>query len=99
MAATIVTHVAPLGWENIGLTGDYVWTDTDSRNDSCAFLPTPTTEATSLATPDHAKSGRTGSSTETSSHRAYPWRRRKLLLSSSDFENSRWSERSLKGQP
>jgi TnpA family transposase len=27
VAPTIVTHVAPLGWEHIGLTGDYVWTD------------------------------------------------------------------------
>jgi TnpA family transposase len=27
VAPTIVTHVAPLGWEHIGLTGDYVWSD------------------------------------------------------------------------
>jgi hypothetical protein len=24
---TIITHLAPFRWENIGLTGDYVWTD------------------------------------------------------------------------
>jgi Tn3 transposase DDE domain len=23
----LLAHVAPLGWEHIGLTGDYVWTD------------------------------------------------------------------------
>lgn len=23
----LVRHVAPLGWEHIGLTGDYVWTE------------------------------------------------------------------------
>jgi hypothetical protein len=27
VSPTIVTHVAPLGWEHIGLTGDYVWSD------------------------------------------------------------------------
>ena len=27
VAPTIVTHVAPLGWEHVGLTGDYVWSD------------------------------------------------------------------------
>jgi TnpA family transposase len=25
----LLTHVAPLGWEHIGLTGDYVWTASD----------------------------------------------------------------------
>jgi TnpA family transposase len=30
---TIVTHVAPLGWEHIGLTGDYVWTDAGQPSD------------------------------------------------------------------
>jgi TnpA family transposase len=33
VAPTIVTHVAPLGWEHIGLTGDYVWTDADQPSD------------------------------------------------------------------
>ena len=23
----LLAHVAPLGWEHIGLTGDYVWTE------------------------------------------------------------------------
>src|ERR1700688_2645159 len=27
VSPTIVAHVAPLGWEHIGLTGDYVWSD------------------------------------------------------------------------
>ena len=25
----LLAHVAPLGWEHIGLTGDYVWTTSD----------------------------------------------------------------------
>jgi len=25
----LLAHVAPLGWEHIGLTGDYVWTEPD----------------------------------------------------------------------
>jgi hypothetical protein len=25
----LLAHVAPLGWEHIGLTGDYVWTAPD----------------------------------------------------------------------
>ena len=25
MPPELVRHVAPLGWEHIGLTGDYVW--------------------------------------------------------------------------
>ena len=29
-------HVAPLGWEHIGLTGDYVWTE---ANRGTAFWP------------------------------------------------------------
>ena len=31
VAPTIVTHVAPLGWEHIGLTGDYVGATESSR--------------------------------------------------------------------
>ena len=27
VASAVVTHVAPLGWEHIGLTGDYVWSN------------------------------------------------------------------------
>jgi hypothetical protein len=27
VSPTIVAHVAPLGWEHVGLTGDYVWSD------------------------------------------------------------------------
>jgi hypothetical protein len=26
----LLAHVAPLGWEHVGLTGDYSWTDTIS---------------------------------------------------------------------
>jgi hypothetical protein len=29
VADDLLAHVAPLGWEHIGLTGDYVWTDPD----------------------------------------------------------------------
>jgi len=25
----LLRHVAPLGWEHIGLTGDYVWSDAE----------------------------------------------------------------------
>src|SRR5690242_9562255 len=42
----LLTHVAPLGWEHIGLTGDYVWTAADPAGPSrplrdvrTAFLP------------------------------------------------------------
>jgi hypothetical protein len=31
-------HVAPLGWEHIGLTGDYVWSSTDLPADG-SFRP------------------------------------------------------------
>ena len=27
VSPTIVAHVVPLGWEHVGLTGDYVWSD------------------------------------------------------------------------
>ena len=33
VAPTIVTRVAPLGWEHIGLTGDYVRTDAGQPSD------------------------------------------------------------------
>ena len=32
----LLTHVAPLGWEHIGLTGDYVWTE---ANPAAPFRP------------------------------------------------------------
>ena len=32
----LLAHVAPLGWEHIGLTGDYVWTET---NPAAPFRP------------------------------------------------------------
>jgi hypothetical protein len=32
-APTIVTHVAPLSWEHIGLAGHYVWTDAEQPSD------------------------------------------------------------------
>jgi TnpA family transposase len=38
VAPTIVTHVAPLGWEHIGLTGDYVWSDGEQPSKD-AFRP------------------------------------------------------------
>jgi Tn3 transposase DDE domain len=28
----LLAHVAPLGWEHIGLTGDYVWTAPDHEH-------------------------------------------------------------------
>ena len=39
VAPTIVTHVAPLGWEHIGLTGDYVWTDAEQPSDGVLRPP------------------------------------------------------------
>jgi hypothetical protein len=33
VAPAIVTHVAPLGWAHIGLTGDYVWSDEEQPSD------------------------------------------------------------------
>jgi hypothetical protein len=32
----LLAHVAPLGWEHIALTGDYVWT---TQNEAPAFRP------------------------------------------------------------
>jgi hypothetical protein len=32
----LLAHVAPLGWEHIGLTGDYVWTE---ANPAAQFRP------------------------------------------------------------
>jgi TnpA family transposase len=29
----LLAHVAPLGWEHIALTGDYVWTNNDAKAD------------------------------------------------------------------
>ncbi len=26
----VIKHIAPLGWQHISLTGDYIWTPTDS---------------------------------------------------------------------
>ena len=34
----LAKHVAPLGWEHIGLTGDYVWSSADSPADG-SFRP------------------------------------------------------------
>lgn len=36
--ADLLAHVAPLGWEHIALTGDYVWAD-DDVDSSVAFRP------------------------------------------------------------
>jgi hypothetical protein len=38
-ALTILTHVAPLGWEHIGLTGDYVWSDGEQPANSSLRPP------------------------------------------------------------
>ena len=42
----LLAHIAPLGWEHIALTGDYVWTDSGAipgfrslRDVPAAFLP------------------------------------------------------------
>jgi TnpA family transposase len=37
----LLTHVAPLGWEHVGLTGDYSWTDTISGPDQFRPLRDP----------------------------------------------------------
>jgi hypothetical protein len=36
IADSLLAHVAPLGWEHIALTGDYVWSTTDAPE---AFRP------------------------------------------------------------
>jgi len=36
----LLRHVAPLGWEHIGLTGDYVWSDADQPR-TCTLRPLP----------------------------------------------------------
>nr|WP_292254706.1 Tn3 family transposase [Mesorhizobium sp.] len=28
--ADVIKHITPLGWQHISLTGDYIWTPTDS---------------------------------------------------------------------
>jgi TnpA family transposase len=37
----LLAHVAPLGWEHVGLTGDYSWTDTISGPDQFRPLRDP----------------------------------------------------------
>lgn len=39
----LLAHVAPLGWEHIGLTGDYVWT---APNPNAPFRPLHEVRAT-----------------------------------------------------
>jgi hypothetical protein len=42
----LLRHVAPLGWEHIGLTGDYVWSTADQppvRSDRCGNRLSPET--------------------------------------------------------
>ena len=41
--ADLLPHVAPLGWDHIALTGDYVWTDTHPAS---AFSPLNDVRAT-----------------------------------------------------
>lgn len=38
---TLLAHVAPLGWEHISLTGDYLWSEIDKPRDR--FMPLRTT--------------------------------------------------------
>jgi len=40
IADDLLSHVAPLGWEHIGLTGDYVWMPLDSLKGSFRPLRT-----------------------------------------------------------
>lgn len=42
----LLAHVAPLGWEHIALTGDYVWTDS---NRAATFRPLRDVRATFLS--------------------------------------------------
>ena len=28
----VIKHITPLGWQHISLTGDYIWTPTDSAD-------------------------------------------------------------------
>ena len=42
----LLAHVAPLGWEHIALTGDYVWTDGDAAP---GFRPLRDVRATFLS--------------------------------------------------
>jgi hypothetical protein len=36
----LLTHLAPLGWEHINLTGDYVWSPADKTTENRdGFLP------------------------------------------------------------
>jgi hypothetical protein len=38
---TLLAHVAPLGWEHISLTGDYLWNEIDKPRER--FRPLRTT--------------------------------------------------------
>jgi TnpA family transposase len=35
----LLRHVAPLGWEHIGLTGDYIWSDADQPRTGAGVAP------------------------------------------------------------
>jgi TnpA family transposase len=45
----LLAHIAPLGWEHVGLTGDYSWTDTLSGPDQFRPLRDPQTPLLKLA--------------------------------------------------
>ena len=45
----LLAHVAPLGWEHIALTGDYVWTDSNAINGFRPLRDVPSTFLTRAA--------------------------------------------------
>jgi len=48
IADELVAHVAPLGWEHIALTGDYVWEQTTPSRASGPFAMSPVRSNASL---------------------------------------------------
>ena len=49
MPDDLLAHVAPLGWEHVGLTGDYSWTDVTSGPDQFRPLRDPRAPLLKLA--------------------------------------------------
>jgi Tn3 transposase DDE domain-containing protein len=45
---TLLAHLAPLGWQHINLTGDYLW-DADSNLSADGFRPLRTPQPLSAA--------------------------------------------------
>ena len=50
MDDALLAHIAPLGWEHIGLTGDYVWGGQYSMSENTGGLRTLHTPQEVLAT-------------------------------------------------